>query len=175
MLKDAGERTGHDVMRARLALALVSKRAHECPLKACGRKRRCLAGFGPPDFNLNGRLGNCPNMSEAEWRIVRLGLGRARDAIERAYRHRDAAFEAEIDALPKEDRDMLRADLEAARERLEAQRAKKPERMTYFNWLWMERDGWRIAARPDVAAADAEVIAWWRERGVTSALEAEDG
>ena len=172
MLENTDERTIHDVMRARLALAIVSRRAHECPNKACGRKRRCLARLRKPSFRLNDPLGECRNMSEAEWRIVGLGMRRVQKRFERFYPQRDAELAAALNALPKKKREELKADIRAARERLAAQEANEPQRgMSYFEWLWLEEEGGGLAARTDVAEAYAEAIAYWAERGVKSALE----
>src|SRR5688500_16156307 len=58
----------------RFALAIVSGRARTCPRRTCGRSRRCLARFGGPGVALHDETGDCPIMSEAEWRCVSLGI-----------------------------------------------------------------------------------------------------
>jgi hypothetical protein len=73
-----------DILRGRLAWALVSERARSCPRGGCGRRRMCL-GAMKPGSNFHTKIGDCPNMMEHEWRLVSLGmwrsLKRARDAL----------------------------------------------------------------------------------------------
>ena len=66
-------RTLRDIMKGRLALALVSARAKKCPRKDCARKGRCLGRLAT---SFHAPIGDCPNMSAAEWRAVSLGVQR---------------------------------------------------------------------------------------------------
>src|ERR687894_563351 len=77
MVEQAGdERVFHAILKGRLVLALVSARAERCPRKTCGRLRRCAARFGQVGSNFHTRIGDCPNMGEAEWRVISLGMQR---------------------------------------------------------------------------------------------------
>ncbi len=164
---EEGDEWSLDVMRARAVLALVSRRAHLCPNRACRRRRLCLGRFPTDGPIVHGPLGDCPNMSEAEWQIVFLGMKRVMKRFERYYRARDTAFDAAIDALPKKERDELRADIAAVKEKMEAEAAKRPPpRVSYFEFLWQEDQGWHLAARKDVREAYAEAIAWGKKRGM---------
>jgi hypothetical protein len=75
------------LLKGRLVLAIVSARANLCPNKRCGRERRCLARFSLRS-NYHRKLGDCPIMSEAEWRAVSLGLQANRKFNAPFYRSR---------------------------------------------------------------------------------------
>jgi hypothetical protein len=172
---NADKRTVHDVMRAQLALALVSRRAHECRNGSCGRKRQCLARLRPPDFKIHEPLGDCPNMSGAEWRIVSLGMQRVYKRFERFYPERDRAIMAAIDTFPKKERDALKAHLKRIWAKQGAEEAKERHRgVSYFEWLWTEEVGLSLESPKDVGKAYAGAIAYWAERGKKSAEEAGD-
>jgi len=95
----------HDdaILKGRLALALVSERAAECRNKACARKRQCLARMGK-GFNCFKPMGDCPNMTETEWRMVGFGMACMRLRLSAWLRAEDDEAFAREAALPPHER-----------------------------------------------------------------------
>jgi hypothetical protein len=130
----------HDdaILKGRLALALVSERAGECPNKACARKRQCLARWGQ-NFNFHKPTGDCPNMTESEWRIVGFGMSCVEMRLRAEVRAMDDAEYDRIAALPLAERRRAQA---AWRKEIEAEeaakRARGEPRHPYAVYLWLQ-------------------------------------
>jgi hypothetical protein len=142
----ASEDHWRDIVRGRLALALVAGRAQNCPNRKCARARRCL---GEARGNDHEPMGCCPNMTRKEWRAVSLGMRRnflrGRELVKRL----DAAF----DNLAKAEQEAVLAAGEAA--------AQKPSgwKPTYWFWLWMDDGGDALVAPRDGAGLAEKLIA----------------
>jgi hypothetical protein len=65
------DRTVCDILKGRLALALVSARAQGLP--AQGLRAAAAVPWAVEDESFHAPIGDCPNMSAAEWRAVSLG------------------------------------------------------------------------------------------------------
>ena len=166
MLRDADERTIHDVVRGRLALALVSARAELCSNKACGRERLCLARFGPR-ANIHDPKGACPNMTDAEWKIVRIGIARSMLLVRRWI------MTGGEEQAEKEDAEAERAAAARGKKTLhrKARKALSARWGTYADDLWGEIVGNRLRRPRDIRRANAEIIAYMADRGIYSAAE----
>jgi hypothetical protein len=138
-----------DIVRGRLALALVAGRAQNCPNRRCARARRCL---GEQRTNVHAPMGACPKMTVKEWRAVSLGVQRQFLRARAFYKQQDAW----IDTLSKEERATIR-EAEAAAEAAARKSTGKP---TYWFRLWMD-DG------------DVELVAPQDGKGLAEALIAE--
>jgi hypothetical protein len=154
MLEGVSEREEKEIWRARLAMALVSRRARSCPDKKCGRRRQCLGGMQPG----NGKTVyhcNCPIMNETEWDAVLTGVLRVADMLRRHSRaEREAEWEAEA-ALPKKERE--------ARRRTTAEASPEDDvttfRPSYSAWLWSSEMKDKTTGMPrDCAALNAWVL-----------------
>jgi hypothetical protein len=158
---DGSDRDSRDIARARLALALVSARAHQCPNKRCARVRHCLGAMRRGD-SIHAAMGDCRNMSAAEWEVVRLGVMRNAERQRAFFRRQDAVIAAALDAFPKAERARISADLRAPRG---PERAEKGG-VSYWSMLWLEDADGRLVAPPDVVKTNAETVAYWAKRGV---------
>jgi hypothetical protein len=167
---DASDRDSRAIARARLALALVSARAHQCPNKRCGRVRHCL-GAMKLGHSIRAPMGDCRNMSAAEWRVVSLGIMRNAERQRRFFRQQDALLDAALDAFPKAERAELRAAIRRAGEPAGDDKGG----VSYWSMLWLEDVGGRLVAPPGIVRANAEIVAYWAKRGVRSAVEGEWG
>ena len=153
-----------DIMRGRLALALVSARAQKCPNRRCARKRHCLAAFRH-DSNFHTRLGNCPIMSEIEWRAVSLGMQRVGTKIQRRPRAHAGPPDPSSQKLSAEEQHRRFWSAEAVKERADAEERTKRFRWPYASFLWTETEGERLAEPKNIAAAERALVAFMLGQG----------
>ena len=127
------------IWQGRLFYAIVSARAKECPNRKCGRKGYCLARFGQKELNFHTKIGACRNMSEAEWRIVSLGMcTNYIDNIEPLLRRRDDARDALKPQLSWEEEKRRWWSAEEVTKRAEANCRREAWRgEPYWYWLWL--------------------------------------
>jgi hypothetical protein len=169
------DRIRHDVMRARLVLGFVSARARACSNGACGRQRRCLARYRPGTW-LCDRLGACPNMSEAEWAVVRLGIRgngrRLKPWLEARAAEQEAKAPSDIWKLSAEERwrRWHLPEAVAARAEEERQRLAQPGPL-YAQLLWQEVHDDTVVMPQDLRAAEARLLRRMAERGCRCAAE----
>jgi hypothetical protein len=163
---------GRELWQGRLALALVSARASECPNRRCGRKRHCLARF-EPGKNIHDRIGTCPNMSEDEWRIVSLGMQRNVFGVLQPFEW--ARLEAEEAAKPKiswEEQKRRYWSKEEVEKRAEA--ARREERSpgwTYGKYLWLTPRNGKLEITTDMAGRGLKLIEAMAKLGCRCAKE----
>ena len=155
----------------RFALSLVSARAGKCPNRRCGRKRRCLARLGPKD-GLHSEAGNCPMMSETEWRCVATGirgnwtlLGPWQAAQrDKKASEEDARDKAEGITRAERIRRWRSPEGIAKQEEEERRRQSGPGR-EYALMLWVRAEGDRVLFPRDLVDLGARMVAWRAARG----------
>ena len=155
------------ILKGRLALALVSERARDCRNRACARKRQCLARWGK-DFNFHKPTGDCPNMTEAEWRIVGFGMSCVEIRLRAEVRAIDDAEYDRIAALPLAERRRAQA---AWRKEIEAEeaalRTRAEPRHPYAVYLWVDAP----IEKRDIAATGRKLIGQMADGGCRCAAE----
>jgi hypothetical protein len=126
-----------DIMRGRLALALVSARAKHCPDRRCARQRHCLAEL-KRGSNFHTRLGNCPIMTEAEWSAVSLGMQRVCKEVHAYLRSLDEPEDKSWRRLSPEERYRRSNSPTAVTARAAAEEEAGGWRWSYRSCLWTE-------------------------------------
>ena len=164
MLSGLSEEHAADIWRARLTLALVSARTRDCPNRRCTRARHCLAAMGP-NFNVNKPMGECPNMSAAEWGTVSLGMVRVANRLRHHFRQQNARWWAELDKLPKEERERRR------KAEGWVPGLAQGEDPSYFQWLWLGEKGDDLGVPRDPVEANRWLIDNARKHGVMPICE----
>lgn len=146
------ERYRHWIFRGRLTLALVGRRAEECPNRRCARKRRCLGLRKGAYFEKRG----CSLMNPVEWEMVRRGCSAVTESLRPWFLAQDRKEEEFLKTLPKAKRQQVLEVLRAEQAQLEASRP--PWKPYLFDILWMEptaEDGLHV---PDDAAAEEKKL-----------------
>ncbi len=159
----------------RFALALASARAETYPRKSCGRRGECLARM-MPGFNIHKERGDCPTMSEAEWRAVGHGMYGSFVLLGPWCQARNAAEEEAEKKLSPAERERRRREKDAAQRRARQEKERGGE--SYAIVLWREANGDVLTLPRSIAAAGESYIAEQLARGCRCAkarrLECED-
>jgi hypothetical protein len=150
------ERARRAIFCGRLALALAGQRAEKCANRRCARARHCLAEWSA---NIHQPVGDCPNMTLAEWRAVGHGLSRVSEALLPWHKTQDEKRQAELDALPKAERMRRIEAMEELERWKDEQRARLRIELTYWEYLWVEPGPDRLVIPTHTAADEKRLIA----------------
>jgi hypothetical protein len=117
------------------------------------------------DFARSKPMGDCPNMTETEWRMVGFGMACMRLRLSGWLREADEAEFAREAALPPHER---RRAVEARRKETEAERARgeTSRHPSYAGFLWRD-----MVREREIAATGRELLAVAANCGCRCAAE----